>query len=321
MSTSSVSASDSRKSRPRVTSSHFAGLNSSASMDGSFLSSIANLFLAIKKPPRRTACAAVGFAPTSPQSRALLVLCYFPCFLFSHMSVTLSTMARSSGVSLAAPFAESGSSPRMRGTPPNTWPVGTEVGIIPACAGNTKTLSCSTTALRDHPRVCGEHAWVFSAPSMALGSSPRVRGTPYKKLLCYPYSGIIPACAGNTCIVLEQCALVWDHPRVCGEHFHEGKTNGVFQGSSPRVRGTQDAGRRGQGRDGIIPACAGNTYRAAGSYSPSGDHPRVCGEHLSFQPCAVANGGSSPRVRGTLRFIGLGAVDIRDHPRVCGEHS
>ena len=149
----------------------------------------------------------------------------------------------------------------MRGTPPNTWPVGTEVGIIPACAGNTKTLSCSTTALRDHPRVCGEHAWVFSAPSMALGSSPRVRGTPYKKLLCYPYSGIIPACAGNTCLVLEQCAQVWDQPRVCGEHSHPPNPNRHVQGSSPRVRGTQDAGRRGQGRDGIIPACAGNTLK------------------------------------------------------------
>ena len=110
-----------------------------------------------KKPPRRTACAAVGFAPTSPQSRALLVLCYFPCFLFSHMSVTLSTMARSSGVSLAAPFAESGSSPRVRGTPLVAALAHQHQGIIPARAGNTAARRPTTPTCRDHPRVCGEH--------------------------------------------------------------------------------------------------------------------------------------------------------------------
>ena len=69
-------------------------------------------------------------------------------------------------------------------------------------------------------------------------------------------------------------------------------------------------------------------------------HPRVCGEHSSFNDCNHSTTGSSPRVRGThhvlydlkvdARFIPACAgntyqlgtlIEARAvHPRVCGEH-
>ena len=91
---------------------------------------------------------------------------------------------------------------------------------------------------------------------------------------------------------------------------------------------------------GIIPAYAGNTLAAQSSKSSTGDHPRVCGEHLSAMSFVVFIGGSSPRMRGTLSTVNWSIRDrgiipayagntaifptsafiIRDHPRVCGEH-
>ncbi len=74
--------------------------------------------------------------------------------------------------------------------------------------------------------------------------------------------------------------------------------------------------------------------------APRPVHPRVCGEHALSIATAPTNGGSSPRVRGTLpryeptgertRFIPACAGNTRGcnghfvresvHPRVCGEH-
>ena len=51
-----------------------------------------------------------------------------------------------------------GSSPRMRGTPDLLTGPDAVDGIIPAYAGNTRSLRPSKTERRDHPRVCGEHS-------------------------------------------------------------------------------------------------------------------------------------------------------------------
>ena len=50
-----------------------------------------------------------------------------------------------------------GSSPRMRGTLQRRSQRHQPPGIIPAYAGNTIACDYPTAALRDHPRVCGEH--------------------------------------------------------------------------------------------------------------------------------------------------------------------
>ena len=106
------------------------------------------------------------------------------------------------------------------------------------------------------------------------------------------------------------------------------------------MRGTLYWSLRFAASPGIIPACAGNTSIFKKENLYWGDHPRVCGEHAGFVVPFDADGGSSPRVRGTLLWNGDNAVRYgiipacagntlhgrlrslprRDHPRVCGEH-
>ncbi len=197
------------------------------------------------------------------------------------------------------------------------------------------------TPVGDHPRVCGEHL-IQSRRSVAnLGSSPRVRGTPFRVARGPPPRGIIPACAGNTDCPMRRLSGRWDHPRVCGEHYKHRGSITPNPGSSPRVRGTLACAVTLRLSAGIIPACAGNTRASPDRCAHSRDHPRVCGEHALLRLGCINVGGSSPRVRGTQQHrrpqehaAGIipacagntGKQPHRrghtgDHPRVCGEHS
>ena len=72
-------------------------------------------------------------------------------------------------------------------------------GIIPACAGNTMSVCAANIRTGDHPRVCGEHVSGLVPFEDHAGSSPRVRGTQAQASAAHCTTGIIPACAGNTC--------------------------------------------------------------------------------------------------------------------------
>ena len=90
----------------------------------------------------------------------------------------------------------------------------------------------------------------------------------------------------------------------------------------------------------IIPADAGNTQGADSGKHDYQDHPRGCGEHINQTGLGTKMMGSSPRMRGTLAYVGvvsdvLGIIPAdagntgektltlcrpEDHPRGCGEH-
>ena len=93
---------------------------------------------------------------------------------------------------------EKGSSPRLRGTPVPLRPRGLRWGIIPALAGNTMGSFGPFLVRRDHPRACGEHAVPHALLTLSEGSSPRLRGTPFGRIIELVEMGIIPALAGNT---------------------------------------------------------------------------------------------------------------------------
>ena len=152
---------------------------------------------------------------------------------------------------------------------------------------------------RDHPRVCGEHRACGVLHRPCRGSSPRVRGTQSPDWTSPRRSGIIPACAGNTTPSERSSPLTRDHPRVCGEHIGDLGTFEFIEGSSPRVRGTRLRARLRRLRNGIIPACAGNTSSWLPRIKCLRDHPRVCGEHITSTEGTAESTGSSPRVRGT----------------------
>ena len=196
----------------------------------------------------------------------------------------------------------------MRGTP-DLRPSGrTRTGIIPAYAGNTLPVANLPRRVRDHPRVCGEHARFFTHMSMISGSSPRMRGTLEDFPAHRPCDGIIPAYAGNTRSAPRNRKPSWDHPRVCGEHRRMKRNPFEIAGSSPRMRGTLRSSSRSVRAIGIIPAYAGNTRAWLVSRLLTRDHPRVCGEHVDEAIVHSLSKGSSPRMRGTPGMARPGAL-------------
>ena len=233
-----------------------------------------------------------------------------------------------------------GSSPHVRGARWGASSLAVGLGIIPACAGSTSAQTLLLSILRDHPRMCGEHAPCLRLWTCQWGSSPHVRGALVANPLTSGISGIIPACAGSTGVLFESVAPARDHPRMCGEHDCVPLDFPLDSGSSPHVRGAPDLLFQVIQCLGIIPACAGSTLATPSGRRTHGDHPRMCGEHMAVTGYQDAPWGSSPHVRGapqsptafgnphgiipacagsTFRPT-MADARPRDHPRMCGEH-
>ena len=73
--------------------------------------------------------------------------------------------------------------------------------------------------------------------SQDAGSSPRMRGKPFRKTAFSGIPGLIPAYAGKTVVKHATKAVGPAHPRVCGENQDENILNLTQAGSSPRMRG------------------------------------------------------------------------------------
>ena len=136
------------------------------------------------------------------------------------------------------PMDVRGSSPHVRGTRCWLSAWNREVGIIPACAGNTASRLPDAVCNWDHPRMCGEHPPIIGHGKAERGSSPHVRGTRVERDGTRLFHGIIPACAGNTCWSGRLVRGGRDHPRMCGEHPVGFRYRPPVEGSSPHVRGT-----------------------------------------------------------------------------------
>ena len=91
-----------------------------------------------------------------------------------------------------------GSSPRMRGAHSRPVDYADRSGIIPADAGSTAQPTMKMEATEDHPRGCGEHAFIDEVFAPHMGSSPRMRGALILTRLMSIRLGIIPADAGST---------------------------------------------------------------------------------------------------------------------------
>ena len=140
--------------------------------------------------------------------------------------------------------------------------------IIPACAGSTGSAAACSCPRGDHPCMRGEHTFEPAPTSCRPESSPRARGAPGLLVSHATGQGIIPACAGSTTYVRRCGSCKRDYPRMRGEHALTLGRKQAGAGSSPHARGALSGTRRARGRDGIIPACAGNTPHGGCSYSP-----------------------------------------------------
>ena len=158
----------------------------------------------------------------------------------------------------ALKLADTGSSPRMRGTRDGKRPHGLGRRIIPAHAGNSCLAPSGSRRASDHPRACGELAGRSQSFAPHPGSSPRMRGTPGR-------AGLFPR--------------LWsDHPRACGELAAVLMPGARAAGSSPRMRGTRRSGSGDALGRRIIPAHAGNSRPVWLCRPRRADHPRACGE-------------------------------------------
>ena len=92
-----------------------------------------------------------------------------------------------------------------------------------------------------------------------LGSPPHARGALWEAIVETAKVGITPACAGSTIIRSTRPNLIWDHPRMRGEHLQEGFEKDGHVGSPPHARGALIAPFGVLAHDGITPACAGST--------------------------------------------------------------
>ena len=227
-----------------------------------------------------------------------------------------------------------GSSPRVRGNPPDRPRILRDRGLIPACAGKTAGRTQRPSASLAHPRVCGENATVVLTARTRAGSSPRVRGKRRPRRDHHLRDGLIPACAGKTwtssapgrsatahprvcgenrtrrtrlvrdlgsgktVISPASCGSTRAHPRVCGENIDCAYYPHGETGSSPRVRGKLGGQARVDVGLRLIPACAGKTPTPTSRAAIGRAHPRVCGENVLLHPRCAGLRGSSPRVRG-----------------------
>ena len=239
-----------------------------------------------------------------------------------------------------SPLYLNGSSPLARGTHGSSSRSCGGSRFIPARAGNTEPRMLSAVLRAVHPRSRGEHPWRNAYRRAFTGSSPLARGTLFCDGMGLVAGRFIPARAGNTWAAGSAGWPRAVHPRSRGEHSKHDSSAAILAGSSPLARGTPRCRAAPAPLKRFIPARAGNTASARGSFSRSPVHPRSRGEHTAFLRAGGSRSGSSPLARGTQsaglvcvksgRFIPARAGNtlvqffivffLPVHPRSRGEH-
>ncbi len=196
------------------------------------------------------------------------------------------------------PVSPSGLSPRVRGNHSSGCRPASDLGTIPACAGEPAGGRGGGAGTADYPRVCGGTDvtdWFFTA---STGLSPRVRGNPGHPPGATVGSGTIPACAGEPGCHHRLSGRAADYPRVCGGTALRRTNSRCITGLSPRVRGNPIQVDRNTDLVWTIPACAGEPppHRRPADSLP--DYPRVCGGTPQSRKRELIGDGLSPRVRG-----------------------
>ena len=151
----------------------------------------------------------------------------------------------------------------------------------------------------DHPRTCGEKAYISETAEVKSGSPPHMRGKGKREIGCNSSLRITPAHAGKSLSFAIIPTPFWDHPRTCGEKVPPYKPAKHTPGSPPHMRGkgiNSDATRRSCR---ITPAHAGKSLSDL-SYYDNGD-------------------GSPPHMRGKVELQALKLFVLRITPAHAGK--
>ena len=146
--------------------------------------------------------------------------------------------------------------------------------------------------------MCGEKMPTRYCGWRNLGSPPHVRGKAVKLAQYFDVTGITPACAGKSPSFRMISNKNGDHPRMCGEKLTMVHPCLRLKGSPPHVRGKDTPIGETGAMSGITPACAGKSSGRMQRSGTNGDHPRMCGEKVSFFYALHDGLGSPPHVRG-----------------------
>ena len=158
-----------------------------------------------KKLPKRTRITP-AYAGKRPCPHSLYVRCEdHPRLCGEKRQITL------------ALFLPAGSPPPMRGKAPFQKICQAFSGITPAYAGKSYNPRQVLSALRDHPRLCGEKSGIYKAMCCRTGSPPPMRGKVVRPVPHLRTIGITPAYAGKSRKLHDPRSLYGDHPRLCGE--------------------------------------------------------------------------------------------------------
>ena len=167
----------------------------------------------------------------------------------------------------------------MRGKPEASERSIAALGITPAGAGKTTSVTVLRSVLKDHPRRCGENRNVIEFENRLPGSPPQVRGKHKQRQFFSARQRITPAGAGKTNTVAVTRTVKRDHPRRCGENYVAPCLFCKLKGSPPQVRGKRYTSGGGTQPARITPAGAGKTGTKKSPTLARKDHPRRCGEN------------------------------------------
>ena len=95
-----------------------------------------------------------------------------------------------------------GLSPRVRGSRHDRGGQGQGPGSIPASAGQPSSHPGNVGFIRVYPRECGAAAAAIQVVGIAVGLSPRVRGSLYQPVVGFGLLRSIPASAGQPQLAL-----------------------------------------------------------------------------------------------------------------------
>ena len=152
-----------------------------------------------------------------------------------------------------------GSSPPARGRGEQAACHHRVVGFIPACAGESNRGASAPRGTGVHPRLRGGEPQCAEGGSGGEGSSPPARGRGRSDAGKSQTTGFIPACAGERPGPRRTGCARWVHPRLRGGEGTAAATPHTGGGSSPPARGRDFRRLVAHGRQGFIPACAGES--------------------------------------------------------------
>ncbi len=193
--------------------------------------------------------------------------------------------------------------PSILGSSPRVWRQQSSTFEQTICARFIST--CVETASRHrefhaetpvHLHVCGDRAVDRVAPTIAVGSTPRVwrQAIPQK---CRAYvPRFISTCVETGGAAQEQAAAEAVHLHVCGDRSQKTFYRKLILGSSPRVW------RQGLHRQPLfsprrfISTCVETGYVFLCQWFRAAVHLHVCGDRILFRFIQFPYRGSSPRV-------------------------